>query len=195
MLFLRKRVKFIPAQTGGIFAALASNTAEAVLEAVQVAKKYGTVVAYDLNFRASLWKSQGGKEGAQRVNREIAKHVDVMIGNEEDFTAWSGLPRRRGRRAPDQHSNRILRQHDQDGGEGIPELQGGRHHPAQHQDRDHQRLVRHRSATTWKSTTASATASLPVWPMASWKARVRRLPSSTARPTARWPCPFRATPR
>ncbi len=78
-------------QTGGIFAALASNTAEAVLEAVQVAKKYGTVVAYDLNFRPSLWKSQGGQEGAQKVNREIANYVDVMIGNEEDFTACLGF--------------------------------------------------------------------------------------------------------
>src|SRR5664279_5110586 len=77
--------------TGGIFAALASNTAEAVIEAVQVAKKYGAVVAYDLNYRASLWKSQGGKEAAQRVNREIAKYVDVMIGNEEDFTACLGF--------------------------------------------------------------------------------------------------------
>jgi 2-dehydro-3-deoxygluconokinase len=77
--------------TGGIFAALASNTAEAVIEAVQVAKKYGTVVAYDLNYRASLWKSQGGKDAAQRVNREIARYVDVMIGNEEDFTACLGF--------------------------------------------------------------------------------------------------------
>jgi 2-dehydro-3-deoxygluconokinase len=77
--------------TGGIFAALASNTAEAVIEAVQVAKKYGTVVAYDLNYRGSLWKSQGGKDAARRVNREIARHVDVMIGNEEDFTACLGF--------------------------------------------------------------------------------------------------------
>ena len=77
--------------TGGIFAALASNTAEAVIEAVEVAQKYGTVVAYDLNYRASLWKSQGGKEAAQRINRTIARHVDVMIGNEEDFTACLGF--------------------------------------------------------------------------------------------------------
>jgi 2-dehydro-3-deoxygluconokinase len=77
--------------TGGIFAALASNTAEAVIEAVEAAKKYGTVVSYDLNYRASLWKSQGGKEAAQRVNRTIAKYVDVMIGNEEDFTACLGF--------------------------------------------------------------------------------------------------------
>jgi 2-dehydro-3-deoxygluconokinase len=77
--------------TGGIFAALASNTAEAVIEAVEVARKYGTIVSYDLNYRASLWKSQGGKPGAQKINREIAKYVDVMIGNEEDFTACLGF--------------------------------------------------------------------------------------------------------
>ena len=77
--------------TGGIFAALAPNTAEAVIEAVQVAKKYGTIVSYDLNYRPSLWKSQGGQEGARKVNREIARHVDVMLGNEEDFTACLGF--------------------------------------------------------------------------------------------------------
>jgi 2-dehydro-3-deoxygluconokinase len=77
--------------TGGIFAALASNTAETVMEAVEVARKHGTIVAYDLNYRASLWKSQGGQEAARRVNRAIAKNVDVMIGNEEDFTACLGF--------------------------------------------------------------------------------------------------------
>jgi 2-dehydro-3-deoxygluconokinase len=53
--------------TGGIFAALAPNTSEAVIEAVEIARKYGTIVSYDLNYRASLWKSQGGKEGAQKI--------------------------------------------------------------------------------------------------------------------------------
>ncbi len=77
--------------TGGIFAALAPNTAEAVIEAVEKAHQYGTIVSYDLNYRASLWKSQGGKEGAQKVNRTIASHVDVMLGNEEDFTACLGF--------------------------------------------------------------------------------------------------------
>src|SRR5256885_5775447 len=50
-------------------------------------KQYGTIVSYDLNYRPSLWKSIGGQKRAQEVNKEIAKHVDVMIGNEEDFTA------------------------------------------------------------------------------------------------------------
>jgi len=77
--------------TGGIFAALSDTTPDVVIEALQVAKKYGTVTSYDLNYRPSLWKSIGGVERARKVNREIAKLVDVMIGNEEDFTACLGL--------------------------------------------------------------------------------------------------------
>ncbi len=77
--------------TGGIFAALSESTAEVVIEAVKAAKKYGTVVSYDLNYRPSLWKSIGGKEKAQEVNKAIAPYVDVMIGNEEDFTACLGF--------------------------------------------------------------------------------------------------------
>src|SRR4249920_73017 len=77
--------------TGGIFAALSDSTPKLVIEAVQAAKKHGTIVSYDLNYRPSLWKSIGGKKRAQEVNREIAKYVDVMIGNEEDFTACLGF--------------------------------------------------------------------------------------------------------
>ena len=77
--------------TGGIFAALSDTTAQLVIEAVQKAGRYGTVVSYDLNYRPSLWKSIGGQPRAQEVNREIARHVDVMIGNEEDFTACLGF--------------------------------------------------------------------------------------------------------
>lgn len=77
--------------TGGIFAALSDTTADVVTEAVKTAKKYGTIVSYDLNYRPSLWKDIGGKEKAQEVNREIAKYIDVMIGNEEDFTACLGF--------------------------------------------------------------------------------------------------------
>lgn len=77
--------------TGGIFAALSDTTAEVVIEAVKTAKKYGTIVSYDLNYRPSLWSDIGGKAKAQTVNKEIAKYIDVMIGNEEDFTACLGL--------------------------------------------------------------------------------------------------------
>ena len=77
--------------TGGIFSALSESTAALALEAVTAARKHGTIVSYDLNYRPSLWKSLGGMAKAQEVNRAIARHVDVMIGNEEDFTASLGF--------------------------------------------------------------------------------------------------------
>lgn len=77
--------------TGGIFAALSESTAEVTIEAVKAAKKYGTIVSYDLNYRPSLWKDIGGQTKAQEVNKKIAPYIDVMIGNEEDFTACLGF--------------------------------------------------------------------------------------------------------
>ncbi len=77
--------------TGGIFAALSETSAQTVIEAVTAAKKHGTIVSYDLNYRPSLWKSIGGIDKAREVNREIAQYIDVMIGNEEDFTASLGF--------------------------------------------------------------------------------------------------------
>ncbi|MGA3163449.1 MAG: sugar kinase [Verrucomicrobiota bacterium] len=77
--------------SGGIFAALSGTTAALTIEAVKAAKKHGVTVSYDLNYRPSLWKSIGGQQRAQEVNKEIAKYVDVMIGNEEDFTACLGF--------------------------------------------------------------------------------------------------------
>jgi 2-dehydro-3-deoxygluconokinase len=77
--------------TGGIFAGLSESTAALTIEAVKAAKRHGTVVSYDLNYRPSLWKAIGGIKKAREVNREIAGHVDVMIGNEEDFTASLGF--------------------------------------------------------------------------------------------------------
>ncbi|HEX3322022.1 MAG TPA: sugar kinase [Terriglobales bacterium] len=76
--------------TGGIFTSLSATTPEVTLEAMQAAKRHGTIVSYDLNYRPSLWKSIGGKQQSQKVNRRIAPHVDVMIGNEEDFSAALG---------------------------------------------------------------------------------------------------------
>ena len=77
--------------TGGIYAALSEQSCETVLAAIKTAKKYGTIVSYDLNYRPSMWSAIGGHEKAQEVNKEIAKYVDVMIGNEEDFTACLGF--------------------------------------------------------------------------------------------------------
>jgi len=77
--------------TGGIFCALSETTPMVAKEAMQTAKHHGTIVSYDLNYRESLWKSIGGKKRAQQVNRELAPLVDVMLGNEEDFTACLGI--------------------------------------------------------------------------------------------------------
>ena len=76
--------------TGGIFCALSETTPDVALEAMQSARKHGVVVSYDLNYRDSLWKAIGGKKRAQEVNRRIAPFVDVMLGNEEDFSAALG---------------------------------------------------------------------------------------------------------
>lgn len=88
-LFAEKGVRWF--HTGGIFAALSDTAADVALEAVKAAKKYGTIVSYDLNYRPSLWRDIGGKRKAQEVNKAIASYVDVMIGNEEDFTACLGF--------------------------------------------------------------------------------------------------------
>lgn len=77
--------------TGGIYASLSEQAAETALAAVKCAKRYGTVVSYDLNYRPSLWRSMGGQARAQDVNRELARYVDVMLGNEEDFSAGLGF--------------------------------------------------------------------------------------------------------
>jgi 2-dehydro-3-deoxygluconokinase len=77
--------------TGGIFAALSETTPWVAREAMQAARQHGVVVSYDLNYRESLWKSIGGKKAAQKINRELAPLVDVMVGNEEDFTAALGF--------------------------------------------------------------------------------------------------------
>ena len=77
--------------TGGIFAALSETTMQVAAEAMDAARKAGTLVSYDLNYRESLWKSIGGKAKAQEVNRELVRKVDVLFGNEEDFSAVLGV--------------------------------------------------------------------------------------------------------
>ena len=77
--------------TGGIFAGLSKSTAEVAREAMASAKRHGAIVSYDLNYRESLWKGIGGRARAQEVNASLAGCVDVMIGNEEDFTAALGF--------------------------------------------------------------------------------------------------------
>ncbi len=77
--------------TGGIYAALSDTTPDVIEAAMSAARRHGTVISYDLNYRPSLWKAFGGQARAQEVNRRLARYVDVMIGNEEDFTASLGF--------------------------------------------------------------------------------------------------------
>jgi 2-dehydro-3-deoxygluconokinase len=58
---------------------------------MDAARKHGTIISYDLNYRDSLWKSIGGKAKAQEVNRELVRKVDLLLGNEEDFSAMLGI--------------------------------------------------------------------------------------------------------
>jgi 2-dehydro-3-deoxygluconokinase len=76
--------------TGGIFCALSASTPDVAREAMEAARRHGAIVSYDLNYRESLWKGIGGKNQAQKVNRSLAPLIDVMLGNEEDFSAALG---------------------------------------------------------------------------------------------------------
>lgn len=89
LIFKKQGARWL--HTGGIFCALSETTPAVAKEAMETARSQGTIISYDLNYRESLWKSIGGKARAQEVNRELAPLVDVMIGNEEDFTACLGL--------------------------------------------------------------------------------------------------------
>jgi 2-dehydro-3-deoxygluconokinase len=77
--------------TGGIFCGLSETAPLVAEEAMAAAKRAGTIVSYDLNYRPSLWKSIGGKSKAQETNRRLAPLMDVILGNEEDFTAALGF--------------------------------------------------------------------------------------------------------
>ena len=75
---------------GGVFAALSDDSAAVAGEAMAAARRHGTIVSYDLNYRPSLWKALGGTARAAEVNRALVGHVDVLLGNEEDFSAALG---------------------------------------------------------------------------------------------------------
>ena len=88
-IFAREGARWF--HTGGIFCALSETAPLVAKEAMEAAKRNGVIVSYDLNYRPSLWNSIGGKARAQQVNRTLAPFVDVMLGNEEDFTAALGF--------------------------------------------------------------------------------------------------------
>lgn len=77
--------------SGGIFAALSEKTPPVAARAFEAAKRNGTIVSYDLNYRDSLWRAIGGQKKAREVNRELVGSVEVLFGNEEDFSAALGF--------------------------------------------------------------------------------------------------------
>jgi 2-dehydro-3-deoxygluconokinase len=78
--------------SGGIFASLSETTGEVIIEAMQAAKASGAVTSFDLNYRAKLWGIWGGQEKAVSVIDRIVRHVDVLVGNEEDLQLGLGIP-------------------------------------------------------------------------------------------------------
>ena len=78
--------------SGGIFAALSETTGPLIIEGMKAAKAAGAVVSFDLNFREKLWNIWGGQERAQEVIAGVVKHVDVLVGNEEDLQKGLGIP-------------------------------------------------------------------------------------------------------
>ena len=88
-LFGQEGVRWL--HTGGIFAGLSAASAEVAEAAMLAARRYGTVVSYDLNYRPSIWRDRGGQDEARTVNRRLVELVDVLFGNEEDFTAALGF--------------------------------------------------------------------------------------------------------
>ena len=153
-----------------------ARTPDVVEAAMAAARRHGTVVSYDLNYRPSLWKAIGGQARAQEVNRRLAGYVDVMIGNEEDFTAASASRCRARRREPADLADGELRGDDRHGRrQTYAELQGRRDHAAHRALGHRQRLgrgrlvagtgfaQRHAPRPAWRSSTgsAAATASRP----------------------------------
>lgn len=78
--------------SGGIFAALAKNMPELIVEGMAAAKAAGAIVSFDLNYRAKLWNILGGNEQAVKALDPILRHVDVLVGNEEDLQLGLGIP-------------------------------------------------------------------------------------------------------
>ncbi len=88
--------------SGGIFAALSETTGQVIIEGMKAAKAAGAITSFDLNYRAKLWNIWGGEQKAAEVIDGIVKHVDVLVGNEEDLQKGLGIP------GPDVHAKSKL---------------------------------------------------------------------------------------
>ena len=155
--------------TGGIFCALSESTPLVAKAAMEAARRNGTVISYDLNYRESLWKAVGGQARAREVNRQLAPLVDVMIGNEEDFSAALGFNVEGCGRAPLVSGPNRIQSDDRPRRGCLSHHPRGGHHASRRDHRDAQRLGRHLlgrrhvlrsapSARTSRSTIASVAA-------------------------------------
>ena len=111
----------------GLIAAMSHETTECCLALAKAAKQYGTLVSFDLNYRATFWK--GREEELSKAFSEIAPLADVLIGNEEDFQLCLGFRDRTGGKDLG-FQNRVLQSHDHAGAGKISERENVRNDAA-----------------------------------------------------------------
>ena len=127
---------------GGIFAALSESAADVALEAMTAARRHGTVVSFDLNYRPSLWQARGGPTAAAVTNRRLVGQVDVLLGNEEDFSAALGFELDERRRVTHDLDPSAYERLHADGARRLPEPLARGDVPARGAHGDNQRLER-----------------------------------------------------
>lgn len=86
-IFEREGVQII--HLSGLIGALSPETSNFCLELARAAKKQGTKISFDLNYRASFWK--GRDRELREIFTEIASISDILVGNEEDFQLCLGI--------------------------------------------------------------------------------------------------------
>lgn len=86
-LFGKEGVQIV--HLSGLIGALSSETGKFCLELARIAKRHGTKISFDLNYRASFWK--GREKELSAIFKEIASLADVLVGNEEDFQLCLGI--------------------------------------------------------------------------------------------------------
>jgi 2-dehydro-3-deoxygluconokinase len=86
-IFVKEGVKII--HLSGLIAALSEDTSKFCLELARIAKKHGSKISFDLNYRASFWK--GREKELRNMFVEIAGISDILVGNEEDFQLSLGI--------------------------------------------------------------------------------------------------------
>jgi 2-dehydro-3-deoxygluconokinase len=86
-IFVKEGVQIV--HLSGLIGALSPETSTFCLELARAAKKNGTKIAFDLNYRATFWK--GREQELSAIFKEIASVADILVGNEEDFQLCLGI--------------------------------------------------------------------------------------------------------